>query len=329
MNNKELYKEMCDNNNTIPIYSQYWWLDAICGVENWDVLLSNKGGKIDASMPIYFADKNKKYVQQPLFTQTNGIWINYPNNQKITSKLSFEKKVTTDIIEQLENLKLNNYSQHFHYNFKNWLPFYWKGFNQTTRYTYVIEDTSNFEEVYKNIDSSTKNIIRKAEKSVKIKRNIDINKFYEINKMTFDRKGMKIPYSFELLKSLDKACLNRECREILYAIDENENIHAAIYLVWDNMSIYYILGGINPEFKKTNATSLLLLEGLKLANEKKLKFDFEGSMDFDIEKFFSSFGGIQKPFFTISKRYSFELKSTVYSIVNNWNNLKRILKGNK
>ena len=183
MDNKEQYKIICDNKDSIPIYSQYWWLDAVCGSENWDVLLSNKGGKIDASMHIYFADKNKKYVQQPLLTQTNGIWINYPNNQKITSKLSFEKKVTTDIIEQLEKLKLNNYIQHFHYNFKNWLPFYWKGFNQTTRYTYVIDDTSNFEEMYKNIDSSTKNIIRKAEKSVKVKKGLDINKFYEINKM--------------------------------------------------------------------------------------------------------------------------------------------------
>lgn len=326
MDNKQKYIDLCEKKDSIPIYSRWWWLDAVAGKDNWDVILSDKGGTISAVMPICYKKKKGLIIKQPLLTQTSGIWIDYPKNQKVTSKISFERKVSENIINQLESLNLNYYCQNFHYNFTNWLPFYWKGFNQTTRYTYIIEDTSNEEQLYSNIDSTTKNLIRKAEKSVEIKRRLDIDKFYEVNRMTFDRKGMKIPYSLEIVKRIDNACAERNQREILYAEDEEGNIHAAIYLVWDKMSMYYIMGGINPDFKKTNATSLLLWEAIKLAGKMKLKFDFEGSMNKDIEKFFSTFGAIQKPFYTISKRYVLDIKSTVYLVINNWNNVKRKLK---
>ena len=326
MDNKQKYMDLCDKKESIPIYSMWWWLDAVVGKDNWDIIISDKGGAISASMPICYKKKRGLIITQPLLTQTNGIWIDYPKNQKITSKIAFERKVIVDIIDKLEKFGINYYSQHFHYNFTNWLPFYWKGFNQTTRYTYVIEDTSDEDELFKNIDSTTRNLIRKAEKVVKVEKGLDIQKFYKINKMTFDRKGMEVPYHLELVKRIDKACADRKQREILYAQDEDGNIHAAIYLVWDKMSIYYIMGGINPDYKNTNATSLLLWEGIKLAGKMKLKFDFEGSMNKDIEKFFSTFGAIQKPFYTISKRYAFDIKSTAYLVINNWNNVKNRLK---
>ena len=326
MINKERYIEFCEEFN-LNIFCQPWWLNAAVGEENWDVILEDKGGKVLGALPYSFKNtKNGLIINEGKLTQKSGIYINYPKNQKYTSKLSFEKKIINSLIDKLEKNDIKSYSQNFDYSFTNWLPFYWRGYSQTTRYTYVIEDTSSFEDVYNSIDSSTKNIIRKAEKIVEVKRNLEIEEFYKINTMTFQRKNMTIPYDINLLTGIDKECLKRNCREILYAVDEDNNIHAAIYLVWDKESMYYLLGGINPDYKSSNSTSLLLLEAIKLACSMKLKFDFEGSMNKDIEKFFSSFGGIQKPYFTITKDFKFDFKKSIMTFIIGAPKLKKFIK---
>lgn len=329
MGNKEKYIKFCEDMN-INIFSQYWWLDAVSGKDNWDVILNEKGGKILGALPYSFDTTNKGLIiNQSKLTQKNGIYIDYPNNQKYTSRLSFERKIIDGLIDELEKKDMKSYTQNFDYSFTNWLPFYWRGYNQTSRYTYVIEETNDFESVYNNIDSSTKNLIRKAKKIVQIKTGMDIEKFYKINKMTFERKEMNIPYSLELLKRIEDVCLSHNCRKSFYAVDKNNNIHAAVYVVWDKESMYYLLGGINPEFKNSNATSLLLLEAIKLAGRMNLKFDFEGSMNKDIEKFFSSFGGYQKQYFTITKNFKFDLKQSVLNFILGAPKLRKLAKSIK
>ncbi|MEG2288882.1 MAG: peptidoglycan bridge formation glycyltransferase FemA/FemB family protein [Clostridium sp.] len=326
MNNKEKYMKFCDDKN-IGIFSQYWWLDTVSGKDGWDVILNEKGGSIVAALPFSYSENRHGIdIHQAKLTQKNGVYIEYPSNQKYTSKLSFEKKAMKEIIDELEKRNLNKYTQNFDYTVTNWLPFYWRGYNQTSRYTYVIEDISDFERIYNNIDSSTKNMIRKAEKIVKIKENLDVDSFYEINKMTFERKGMNIPYDKDLIKKIESETKRRECSKSFYAVDEEGNIHAAIYLVWDKTSVYYLLGGINPDYKNSNATSLLLKNAIEFSVSMNLKFDFEGTMNEDIEKFFSSFGGRQVQYFTISKSFKFSIKDTLMFIVSNSTGFKKLLK---
>lgn len=76
--NKDKYRHLLETEKTIPIFSRDWWMDAVCGEDNWDVLLVEKNGEIVASMPYYI---HKKYgltvITQPTLTQTNGMWIYY------------------------------------------------------------------------------------------------------------------------------------------------------------------------------------------------------------------------------------------------------------
>lgn len=326
MLSKVEYIKFCEQND-VCIFSKPWWLDAVIGKDNWDVLLYKRSEKILAAMPFAFQRKGKWIdIKEPPLTQKNGVFFLYPKNQKYASKLSFERKVLKYFIEELEKLNIYSYNQEFDYNFTNWLPFYWEGYRQTSRYTYVIENTANMGEVYNQIDSTTKNLIRKAEKLVDVFEDLSLDEFYNINCKTFQRKGMKIPYSYDLIKKIDKSCKENKCSKILYAKDKSNNIHAAIYLVWDKNSIYYLMGGINPEFKNSNATSLLLLKGIYLASELGVKFDFEGSMNKGIENFFSSFGGVQKQYFTIYKDFKFNFKKWAYSTVNNSYNFKKRIK---
>ncbi|GFZ33712.1 hypothetical protein CSC2_42380 [Clostridium zeae] len=302
MTDKERYRELCKIEKTIPIFSKDWWMDAVCGESNWDVILVDKGGKIVGALPYYAREsKGKKSIVQPVLTQKNGVWIAYPSNQKYAKKLAYEKDIMNSIIDKLSELKLEQYNQNFHYGVTNWLPFYWKGFTQTTRYTYVIENLYDIDNIFNNIDSKTRNQIRKSEKIVNIKEDMNIEDFYKLNTMTFNRQSIKIPYSLEVVKKIYEACSANGCVKILFAEDDEGNVHSAVFVVWDENSAYYLMGANDPNFRYSESNTLLIWEAIKYCSKVTKKFDFEGSMIEDIERFFRSFGAEQKAYFNISK----------------------------
>lgn len=297
----EIYKKFSDENK-LPIYYKSWWLDVICGKGNWDFVTVCKGGNTVAVLP-YYQKKilGLKIVIQPIFIKTSGIWIKYPENQKNNKKIQYEKKIIFELIEKLKEKKIFYFDQKFHYSFTNWLPFYWKGYQQTTMYNYVIEDLANLDEVYNNFDSNLRKNIRKAQKKVTVKENCDLAIVYKYAKMTYDRQGLVVPFKYETLENIEKKCSAENCSKTFYAVDDEENIHAVLYLVWDNDSAYYLIGGLNDKYKNSQAFSLILWESIKFAAKKVKKYDFEGSMIETVEKIFVQFGATQKQYFNIFK----------------------------
>lgn len=300
MTDKQKYRELCKSEPTIPIFSKDWWIDAVCGADNWDVVLIEKDGKVVASWPYNMREKyGFNMITMLALTLSQGIWLRYPQGQKYVKRISYEKEIFTELIEKLP--KVDSFTQSFHYSVTNWLPLYWKGFQQTTAYTYMIEDLTNLAQVYDNFQSNIKTDIKKAQKIVECFSDDDIEKFYNINKLTFERQNIQMPHSLDFLRIIDKACSENNCRKIFYAQDEQGRIHAAIYVIWDEQSAYYLMGGGHPELRNSGATSLLLWEAIKFAATVTKKFDFEGSMVESIERFFRAFGATQKPYFIISK----------------------------
>ncbi|MEG9296039.1 GNAT family N-acetyltransferase [Mangrovibacillus sp. Mu-81] len=306
MTNKERYKKLCLEDKTIPLFSRSWWLDAVCG-DNWDVVLVEKGGQIVASLPYYLEKrKNMTYIMMPKLTQTLGVWMKYPPKQKYVKKLSFEREVMKKLIKQLP--KFDYFKQNFHHSITNWLPFYWEEFEQTTRYTYRIEDLSDLDAVFKYFKDSMRRDIKKANELVRVEETEDIELFYSINKLTFERQNINIPYNLDYLKRLDSACKEKNSRKILIAKDNDGRIHSALYLVWDENSAYYIMSGSDPELRSSNAMSLLIWEAIQFSASVSNSFDFEGSMIEPIERFFASMGAAQVPFHQITKKNSKVLK---------------------
>lgn len=301
MNNKQKYHKLCEIEPTIPLFSKAWWLDTVIGEENWDVAIVENGEEVIGSLP-YYKTRNRLFtiIKMPKLTQSMGIWVKYPKGQKYEKRLSYEKKVIDDLIEQLP--KFDYFFQKFHCSFENWLPLYWKGFEQTTHYTYVLEDLSDKDKLFTEFKENTRREIRKALKGIEVFEKNDIEAFYELNKLTFDRQRMEMPYSLEFLKNLDKACEEHNARKMFFAKDADGRLHGAIYIVWDEQTTYYIMGGGDPDLRNSGATSLLMWEAIQFASTKTDYFNFEGSMIEPIERFFRSFGARQKPYFRITKK---------------------------
>ena len=309
--NKEKYRLFCEQQKTISIFSRAWWLDAVAG-ETWDVCLVENGEEILASMPYI---KKKRYgftlLSHPPLTQNLGPWLK-SSQTKYSKMLSQHKDWMQALIDQLP--KYDHYNQNWHYSQTNWLPFYWRGFEQTTRYTYVIDDLSDLDNIWCGLNENIRREIRKAKKraGIVVSSELPIEDFVDLNELTFSRQDMSMPYSKAFVMGLIKQAEKHNCCKWFIGQDAESRNHAGVLIIWDQESAYYLLGGGNPDLRNSGATSLCMWEAIKFASTVTKRFDFEGSMIESVERFFRAFGAVQKPFMTVTHTPSKLLKALLY-----------------
>ncbi len=283
----------------MPIFSKGWYLDAVYG-EDWDVVTVERNNEIVASLP--FAIKKKaffKYIYQHFFTQTLGPYIR-PDFRTANQEVKLMKELISKLPE------VDSFDQHFHYSITNWLPFKWEGYQQTTSYTYVIEDITDLIRVYKGFSSNYRNKIKKAEQIVDVVSNRSLEDFYEVAKMTFNRQGMDMIYDYEFLQQFDSRLYMESRNKIFFAVDKENRIHSVLYLTLGDDTAYLHLAGEHPELRKSGAGILLIWEAIKYASheEKLKKFDFQGSVIPQVERVRRACGAIQKPYSRVWKHHS-------------------------
>ncbi len=301
MSNKSKYRQFSKSNPALPIFSKDWWLDATCGADGWDVALVERGGEIVASLP-YAMTRSGLFVKigQPMLTQKLGPWLK-PIEGKQATVLSEQKELMSGLLEGLPNY--DQFLQNFDHGISNWLPFYWQGFKQTTRYTYVISSLADTGKLYSDLQSNIRREIKKAKdrNGITVVQSNSIDDYLAINRQTFGRQGLKVPYSDDYVRNLDAACSKNGCRKIWLAKDTEGRVHAGAYIVWDSDAAYYLMGGGDPELRTSGAMSLCLWEAILDASKYTKSFDFEGSMIEPIERFVRAFGATQRPYFQISR----------------------------
>ena len=307
MNNKEKYQMFCKT-TYIPIYSKSWWLDALCGPENWDVWLYEKGGTIMAAMPYYMENRGTyRYITKALLSQNNGLIFKYPDGVKEAKKYAFEEKVIDEACNFIKSLELDVYEQQYHYSFSNWLPFFWNRYTAITRYTYVFEDLTNMEGIWDGVASGCRSTIRKGQKNSELKFGLDYKVFYQEHEKIFLKQGLVCPFSFEQWEKLYEACSKNNAGRILYRTTENNEITSLMFLVWDEQSSYQLLAGSIPEYQNMDTYAALIWDAIEYTANMNLKYDFEGSVIKRISESFREFCGTPKPYFRIRKVFNPEI----------------------
>lgn len=308
---KTRYAALCESDTAISIFQQPWWLDATCGSANWDVVLVESGEEIRASLTYW---KGKKFLfetlSQPALTPFLGPWLR-ETSAKQSDIYSQQIALMASLIEQLP--PHHYYIQNWHPRIENWLPFFWRGFTQTTRYTYVLNDLNDTNKLWSQLQGKVRTEIKKAEgRSGIVVVDGSLDEMYALVQLTFTRQGKKPPFSKNYLESIDKACTQRSCRKILIAKDNDGRPHAGAYIVWDADSAYYLVGGGDPEVRNSGAATLCLWKAIQFASTVSHQFDFEGSIMEPIERFFRSFGAKQTPYFTVQRAEPAILKCLLF-----------------
>lgn len=292
------YKAFCERAK-VPIFAQDWFLDTGCIEGEWDVIFDEKKGGIIAALPYFIKKKyGFSYITMPHFVRYMGPFL-LPEYQNLKD----QHRVYKNLIDQLPGV--DSFNQNFEPRVTNWLPFYWEGYNQSTRYTYRL-DISEPEQVFKRFALDIRRNIKKAGDQVEITEQGSVEEFYAIHKMTFDRQDKGLPYSLEIFKNHMEALQERGLAKMFFARDDQQRVHAVSCLMLDGDVAYYHLSGGDPALRKSGAGMLLVWHIIQYAREAwgVKTFDFEGSMIKNVEQVWHRAGAYQVPYFNVRKNNS-------------------------
>ncbi len=311
MSNQQLkYVKFCESAPDLPVFMQPWFLDAVCQNSGaWDAVFVEKGKKTVGVLP-YFSKKKFiwSYVSMPPLCKMMGPYL-LPEFRNPKDENGFLKKLVAGLPSGLAG-----FEQDCNYHFQNWLPFFWKGFRQTTRYSYSLE-INDLNQVYENFSSNYKNqriprgtaatdlkIVFPDEISGK-----NLEEFYRVQQLSYSRQNLPMPISFDFLEKFDDVLQAEKSRAIFFAKDKmTGQTHSVVYLIWDKTTAWFLLAGDDPALRNSGAGIFLVWECLKFThNTLKIKhFDFAGSMIEPIEKVRRQFGAVQKPYFRVAREWN-------------------------
>lgn len=295
---KAQYHEFCQSEPNLPIFFQDWYLDAVCQEGEWGVAMVEEAAQVKGIWTYFMKQKmGFKYVTMPNFVKFMGPYL--PGSPSTTEQHQILAKLLAQI-PPVASIK-----QDFHYSITNWLPLYWQTFQQTTRYTYSL-DVRDLQKVWDGANRNIRRNIKKADEQIIIEHWDDPERFYLVNKKSFDRQNIPIPYTLAQFTRHDAALKIQERRKFFFAVDQRGQLHSASYVIWDDHVAYYHLAGDDPQFRQHGAGILLIWEAIQfLHNELGINtLDFEGSMIKNVEAIRRQFGAIQTPYFSVSKNFS-------------------------
>ncbi|QDT69704.1 hypothetical protein MalM25_26440 [Planctomycetes bacterium MalM25] len=286
------------------IFQRDWWLDTVAPGQ-WQSFEVTQGGKIVARMPIVQRRRaGVRLLKMPRLTQTLGPWVATPEGS-LPTRLAKEEEWLSELASKIP--QFDYFCQNWHYSVQNWLPFLWRGFQSSLSTTYILPDLTDLEAVWRNYRGATRTAVRKAQQAIVVDSGNDADSLYEMTSMSFGQWGRTPPYSREYLTRLVDACYERDAGKVFTAKDEQGNLHAALLLVWDRNTAYYLVSGSAPALRASCAMSLLMHEAICFASGVSRTFDFEGSVVKPIERFVRSFGAEPRPFITL-RGYSRKLQ---------------------
>lgn len=182
------------------------------------------------------------------------------------------------------------------------LPFYWRKFKVSPRYTYRIDLSVPMETIKDNMDSKRRSNISKAVRDgLTVRPVTDMAIVRDLVLATFDRQNMRIHRV-----GIDRILFQfaQPSNSYAYATYREETPIACTFMVYDRTTAYYLLGGYRKEEQHPGAGPLAILAAIEHAKTQGLQtFDFEGSMVPAIEKYFRGFGGQLTPYFTVNKAW--------------------------
>ena len=251
--------------NKYPIFHEPWWLDITAGKNNWGECTVSNQNEIIAKMPWF---RKKKFgftiITHPPLTPTLGPWFKKFKNKDGSIKSFEDKKVANELIDQLPNF--NFFRANFSPEITNWLPWYWKGYSQTTRYTYRLKDLTNLNLLWENLRSNIRSDIKKAKKrNINVILDGNLEEFLKLHNMTWSRQGLNTFVDDNIIRKVDAECFKRNCRRIILTQDESGEYHSGAYLVWNKNTTWYLIGGGNPNLRNSGSTSLLIWEAIKFS----------------------------------------------------------------
>jgi hypothetical protein len=268
------------------LFQDPWWLDLTTGGD-WNEVRIATGNEVTARLPYRKIRRHgARILTQPPLTPYLGPWYR-PSSAKAGSQFSERRQLTAELVAGLPKAHL--FAQNQWPKIPDSLPFVWEGFSQYTGYTHWLEDLNDTDALWRGFLEPARREIRKAEKRVQIFESDDIDALLSLHERAFAQRGLAPPRQRAYVRTVVEGALHAKKGRLMLARDEEGNLHAANLLVFDERSAHYLLGGSDARFRTSGAASLLMWDAIRFAAGRSRIFDFEGSMQEPIARFFRGF----------------------------------------
>jgi len=288
------------------LFTQRWWVESVTQGQG-RLLGCFDGDRLLGGMPIWPCRRlGVLRLRQPPLTPYWGPLL-CPLEGKPQTQASTRMHILRALAEALTAWP--DIIMPWHHSLDNWLPFYWNGFTQTTRYTYRIRDLSDLARLEKNRHESIGQQLRRAERDgLHLDEMVDPDVVARLSLLSMVRQGASSsPEIRQFWPALAHAARARQCFYTNAAVDSAGNVHSATAMVWDDRCAYAIVNGIDPQFRNSYGSTLTMWREIEYAAGVVPEFDFEGSIAEGVEQFYRRFGGELCPVLLVARAASFRL----------------------
>lgn len=302
MNNKEQYRQFCAAEPTVPLFLKDWWLDAVC--KDWDAAIVKNGDKVSGIWPYRIEHKIKvSIIRDQVLTPYMGPFVFYPKDLKHSKRDNFQHETIAALLEALPEAKVWHLSTFP--GLKQVGLFSANDFDVQLRQTFIMPLDGTEEEIFNRLHEDYRRNIRKADKEITITNEPEmLQQLWGYQKATLDKKDVRMHFTQQQLQAVFDACLHWHCTALWVARKQGEVV-AILWQVWDEEKAYYLVGSKNPTSNDNRAMTALIWHAIAHAKSLgKTGFDFEGSMDQGVEKFFRNFGGKRQLYLVLRKNDS-------------------------
>jgi hypothetical protein len=293
---KEKWDECVFNAFNSMVYAESWYLDIVA--YGWEALVEDD---YSAVMPLVW---NKKagisYLYQPYFTQQLGVF---------SSGL-----LTPDrIIRFLEAIP-----RHFRYgeiNFNSHNPLNnlaLEGY--ASQLNHELDLINPYNHLYKNFSDNNKRNLKKAQnKDLSIQKGISPELITNLFK---EGKGLRLnhitPFHYKRLNHLMHKALSLS-KGVTYGVYSPLNeLMAGAFLLISNDRVIFLFSGTSDKAKNSGALAYLIDHVIRMFAGTAITFDFEGSNDPNLARFYRGFGSSE----VVYPRVTFNrLPKVVWSMV--------------
>ncbi len=240
----------------------------------------------------------KLIISAPYAPDIELFYIN--PSESVVGKNSFNKEVSETIANYFDHLTVDYINLNLPQYIIDTQPFIWKGYTSKTRYSYLINLSQTEEELKNNLSSEKRKSLNKALKdNLEVQSSEDYELVYSLVIKSLSRN--KKSKNTEIIKKILFSFANQNNSFAFVAYHKGLAIGATFCVVNKNKAMY-LFGGVDFENKHHGAGVSCMWQCILKAKALNLNyFDFEGSMNENIERYFREFGGELTPYFCVEK----------------------------
>lgn len=289
---KAHYIECCRQQTDLPLFARPFWWDAQSA--DWDVLSFSHQG-ITSYLPFVVEKKwTTRFLRNPhLIPYVHAVWSEWASPEA-------EATLMDGLLRHLPPYDVLDLDLCWRQAF----PVPNQGPSHRFKHTQVLTLTDELT-LLSGLKPALKRQIKKAEAALHMKESHDLQEFLNLYHKTFQRQSLSAAVPDHAFEKAWEACRQNACGKLWLCCDEEHHNHAAIFVVFDAHTAYYLAGGSDPAFSGSGAMSGLMWHVITQCRlDGKQFFDFEGSMLPGVDRFFRNFAPRQMPYLNVHQNKS-------------------------